>query len=113
MANENDILLKIGGGIVGLLVVSATIVFDLFVEAFILIKLWTWFVIPFLSPVMGETVPLMNYPIAIGIMVIAGFFKTPKTSETNDGDNALKMVSIAFAKWGITLLIGWIVHLFI
>lgn len=77
-------------------------------RAFVLIKLWDWFMIPFLAPFTSEAVHL-TYPIAIGLSLIMSMFQSHNYSENED---LAKVILYPFVVPAITLLMGWIVTLF-
>ena len=78
-------------------------------SAFVLIKLWEWFAIPLLTPCMTH-VPILNYPIAIGLSLIASMFNNPKLEV--DKEKGWKPYLTLVIKISMTWLTGWIVHLF-
>ena len=94
-------------------VIGITIFLFLFVgalallRAFVLIKLWGWFMIPLMAQFI-DTPPHLNYPIAIGLSIIAGMFQSTTTKQ----EDSLKVILVPILAPLITLLMGWIVHLF-
>ena len=102
MSNSNDsayILLKFIGEII--LLVIATLY-----DAFVLIKLWSWFVIA-----LFPTFPHLNYPIAVGLGCVS-FMLTNHSLPDNKG-MSIHGWYMKFMLPTISLGVGWIAYLFI
>jgi len=94
-------------GVMGLFfAITGLVAVIVFIRAFVFIRLWNWFVVPFVAPYVAEN-PYLTYPIAIGLMLIISFV-VPNTSQKDK--NA---ITIIFLTPFLALLMGWIVHLFI
>ena len=79
-------------------------------NAFVFIKLWGWFMIPFLKPCM-TTVPPLTYPIAIGItLIISLLFRVGMKKEKEPESWGAALVLSCSSLF--VLFMGWIVHLF-
>ena len=72
-------------------------------RAFVLIKMWEWFIVPLFS------LPALNIPYALGLSLIVGMFMQ---NIVKTEDNKKTMLTIILAPLA-TLSLGWIVHLFI
>lgn len=102
-----EAIVKLFGAIVAVVVGIGGI---LLIESFILILLYNWFIVPFLTPAFPEGVPQLNYPIAIGILTLASMFsRIPKNAPE---DTIQNQIGRALLKWVLILLIGWVAHLF-
>lgn len=73
-------------------------------RAFVLCKLWTWFIVPFFH------LPELTIPFAIGITLVAAMFHSHVPP---DNENKVQFWTVAFAGPLITLFFGWIVQMFI
>jgi len=78
------------------------------VRAFVLIKLWGWFMAPFMLQFM-EKPPTLTYPIAIGFSLIVSMFYVNKTTKSEKPGQDF---AIALLGPFTVLLMGYIVHLF-
>lgn len=86
---------------VGLLVV-------ILLEAFVLIKLWEWFVVPTFG------LSLLNIPQAVGISLIAAILTHQDIPSQADDEIAKKIQACApFIRMLILLVMGYIAYLFI
>lgn len=94
----------IGCGVVFAVVIILT-TYTALARGFVLTKLWGWFIVPFF-----EVGPL-SMPIAIGIGLILGFLTHQEQFTNEDDDKTTPLVGMVISPW-ITLLIGWIVTLF-
>lgn len=94
------ILLVVGAVVVIISVIAIITV----LRAFVLCKLWTWFMIPLFH------LPELTIPLAIGIALVAGTFHSHIPS---DDENKVQFWTVAFAGPLITLFFGWIVQMFI
>ena len=86
-------------------IVSYIVLMILF-RAFVFIKLYSWFIVPMIAPAVLH----INYPIAIGLSLIASLFFT--SYKKNESDKIAIMFT-GFFMLVIVLLMGWITHLFI
>lgn len=77
----------------------------IFWKAFILIKMWDWFIIPTFT-----SAPTLNYPQAIGITAIVGFLCHHQNK--TEKENLLDMLFQAYVYSLISLLIAWITSMF-
>jgi hypothetical protein len=83
-------------GFVGLIAVISLL------NAFVLIKMWSWFIVPLFH------LPTLNVPFAIGLALTIGLFKNG--SATKEGKAYWFLIFIGPF---ITLFFGWIIHMFI
>lgn len=103
----SEAIIKLFGAVVAVVVVVGGI---LLIESFILILLYNWFIIPFLTPAFPSGVPQLNYPIAIGILTLANMFS--RIPKNDPKDTPWNQIGRALLKWGFILLTGWVAHLF-
>jgi hypothetical protein len=94
------ILLVVGAAVVIVLVIAMLTV----LRAFVLCKLWTWFIVPFFH------LPELTIPFAIGIALVAGMFYSHLPP---DDDKKVQFWTVAFTGPLIILFVGWIVQMFI
>ena len=94
----NGLIIFLGGIILGLLLVAMVAL----VRAFVLIRLWAWFIVPTFQ------LPLLNYPYAIGLSLVIGLFTIG--AKTEEGK---KLWFYAILGPFLTLFMGWIVKMFI
>ena len=86
------------------------VVYFALVNGWVLVLLWSWFVVP-LGP------PVLSLPIAVGIALILRLLTYVDTSnlqtkELSTGNRIAGMLGHLLSPW-ITLGFGWIVHLFV
>jgi hypothetical protein len=90
---------------IGAIIVVALLMFPLYIlKGFVISKLWLWFVVPYfgLEP--------LSIPLAIGLGMIVSFVSNPrKENDVKIRDTCLFSILLSL----LTLLSGWIVHLFI
>ena len=77
----------------------------LFVDAFVLTKLWGWFITP-----LG--LPCISYSHALGVSALVSYL-THQYIGKSDSDDDVSMAIWAFGRPIITLLCGWVFHSFI
>lgn len=92
-------LLMLVIGFVGLIVLVT------FMRAFVLIKLWGWFMVPCFS------LPTLNIPYAIGLSLVMGMFLA--SAKKTDKESAWSNILTGTLTPLIALFIGWIVHMFV
>lgn len=96
--------------VIWFLVIPITIALSSMWRGFVLTKLWAWFAVPTFGIVE------LTLPVAIGIALIASYLTYQhKSSNTNDsqGSRAIGEAAIVTVIHpAVTLLIGWIVSLF-
>ncbi len=94
------------GTLLGIIIVLAGIVGVIALltcfRAFVLMKLWAWFIVPLFG------LPALNIPYAIGLALVMGMFFT--TSKKEEDKN---FWATAIANPLIILFIGWIVQMFL
>jgi len=104
MSEENDFGSVIDrlSKLIGVLVL---VVLLFLLNAFVIIKLWSWFVL-----ILFPECPRLTYPIAIGLSLLVSLL-TRHSYSKNDGlkDKWLD----AFAYPLVSLLAGWIAHCFV
>lgn len=99
--NVDKILLDIFKGIGIIMLLIGLILF----KAFVFLQMWAWFIIPSFA-----SVPILNYPKAIGIMglvVLITSHKNPK----NDNNTFVGLLNGYFYVT-VCLFIAWIVQIF-
>jgi hypothetical protein len=74
-------------------------------RGFVLTQLWTWFIVPTFNA------PRLSIAVAIGICLVVGMFSHKQYNEDEKEDTTKTLVN-AFLSPLITLLIGYIVTLF-
>ena len=94
----NGLIIFLCGIILGLLLVAMVAL----VRAFVLIRLWAWFIVPTFQ------LPILNYPYAIGLSLVIGLFTIG--IKTEEGK---KIWVYAILGPFLTLFMGWIVKMFI
>ena len=94
----NGLIIFLGGIILGLLLVAMVAL----VRAFVLIRLWAWFIVPTFQ------LPILNYPYAIGLSLVIGLFTIG--IKTEEGK---KILVYAILGPFLTLFMGWVVKMFI
>lgn len=93
------------GAFVGLVLMVAGLTI---LNAFVLIKLWGWFIVPFFG------LPPLIIPVAIGIAMIVSFLAIPINTAKAEDDPAVKKGHIisGIVRPFVILLLGWIVSSF-
>ncbi len=86
--------------ILGILAVLALAAVGTLWEAYVVVNLWSWFVVPTFH------LPAINYPVAIGIACLVGLL-TRQYSPTQEDKAAERMIQSLSAP-GVLLLVGWI-----
>lgn len=89
-------------GIAGLLVISSIL------NGFVLVILWSWFIVPVFE------LPSLTIPYAIGLAMIASFltYQWKADPENKEKMTALTLLGVAIFRPLLTLLFGYIVHMF-
>ena len=91
--------------VIGSVLGCSFIALMMLVNAFVLIRLWAWFI-----PAIFPSAPLLTYPTAMGITLIAGVLKGRVTTKE---DKNWKEIGLAFLLPFLSLGIGFIVKSFI
>jgi len=89
---------EVGVAVLAVLGALALIPVMIVAKAFIVVSIWTWFMVPFGAPALGIAT-------AIGVMCVASFF--------NGGGKHEEKAYIAVLHWLITWLVAWVAHLFV
>ena len=76
-------------------------------RAFVLIQLWSWFVIPMFG------LPILTIPFALGLSLIVGMFHPSLNPDTTDNNKNKTIIANAFLNPIFVLLIGWVIKTFI
>ena len=97
----SGLIIFLGGLILGAFLVAMVAMVAL-VRAFVLIRLWAWFIVPTFQ------LPLLNYPYAIGLSLVIGLFTIG--IKTEEGK---KIWVYAILGPFLTLFMGWVVKMFI
>lgn len=111
MKEDNTGLACIGVSFVlGFLVIVVPVI-SIAVNAFVLMKLWAWFIVPLFG--LSE----LALWEAAGVALVIALLTHQETSTTNSDENSLsnsiaRLVSKVFVSPLIYLLFGWIVHIF-
>lgn len=94
------------GAFVGLALMVAGLTL---LNAFVLIKLWGWFIVPFFG------LPPLIIPVAIGLALIVSFLAVPiNTAKSEDDPSKVRGHIISgFLRPFVVLLFGWIASTFI
>jgi hypothetical protein len=87
-----------------------TLTITQFINGFVIMKLWAWFIVPTFGVVQLGLVE------AIGLMLVVNFFKPINSSKKDDTEEFwekfLKGLGLLLFKAGFVLFVGWIVSLF-
>jgi hypothetical protein len=91
-------------GIVGIVAMQAAVALW---EAFVLLRLWAWFVVPTFG------VPTLTYPIAVGIAATVSLLTLRTVRYKGHEVDLVAAWSSAFVIPALILAIGWTARLFI
>lgn len=96
----------IGKMIVGFILMIGTVL----LEAFVLLKVWTWYLIPYLSA------PEIPYIGAVGISLFAFFFKNHSITNENleaDWEESVGKTFILLLIYLTVWFVAWFIKLFV
>jgi len=103
--NEKEAITGFFVTIFGAVIGFSFIALMMLINAFVLIRLWAWFI-----PAIFPNAPLLTYPTAMGITLITGMLKGKTEIKDNVG---WKRLGLAIILPFFTLGIGYIVKSFI
>lgn len=99
---------------VGILMLAAVTIFvSAVANGFVLVKLWSWFILA-----RFEAAPVLDIPSAIGFAMVVGFLTSDWSNAQNKEDNRsqaerwIYVILMAIGKRLVYLAIGYIVHSF-
>lgn len=91
------------GALLALVLLVGYMVVGLLARGWVVYCLWGWFAVP-----LG--VPPISVAWAIGLTsLVVCMVPTPQPDENRDKVNAMLL---PFVNWGLCLLVGWVVHLY-
>lgn len=101
----NGFLEFVGGlflGMIGLFISAI-------VRGFVLVKMWTWFVVPYFN------LPKISIPLAIGLSLLIGFLvvQTQPASEKSPSEAFVRTIIVSILFSLISLFLAWIVSMFL
>lgn len=88
-----------------LIVLPLIIAASAVVNGFVLVHLWGWFFVPVLG------LPLLSIPQAVGISLVVSFL-THQAHVEKENPDGVKVLTSAFLRPLLALLIGWVVKQF-
>ena len=109
MSNDKNFLTIIGS-LIGMIILLACLVLPgILINAFVFIKLWGWFIVPFLSPCISH-VPFPSYPVAVGIFLLANILRYRGKDILKE---PLVMIGHDVLCSLLVFIVGWVVSLFV
>lgn len=117
-SSTSEIYEGLGRGCLAFIVMALSIVYTIFLKAFVVVYFWEWFVLPYF-----EARPL-NLAIAAGLsMLISVLFHTysaadDKASSQKNKDKSVVVVLLTgmfrtTLAYGLLFLVGWILYLLV